>query len=465
MPNLQIEINGVTNLSRSKNASNQITRNFYLDVNNENVSLIPFPGLKSFCATSTGVARGMGVFNNKLYSITDNTLYEISSSGVATSVGTVYTYGRCELEESTSALVITTGSSKPYLYNGTTLTIGTDDDLPDAATVTYLKNRVVYDGNSGDVVFADLGSPLSVSSVNITSADTKPDDTLAVHAFRDQLFVFSERSITPYYNTGTGSPPFSVIQNAVQEIGLAAIHSVASNYRSLYFLGSDLMPYRISSFQPEPIGNSSIGQAIQGYTNVSDAYGVCFSFDNQYFYMLTFPGQATWLFTENVGWTNLAYGFEEQPHLIYDYAYCYNKHLVQNRLNGQILELDFDTYTDIGNYVDRLRTTKKITGKELGYPGKEIFMERLELVVETGVGLATGEGSEPRIMMSFSDDGGKTWSPEQWGYMGGMGKFTYSQNPYWTDLGSFYERQFRFRVSHPVKTVLISANVDISVGI
>lgn len=464
MPNVPISVAGPTYISRSRNAANQITRNFYLEVNNENVSLVPFPGLKAFSTPSAGAPRGMGVFDNQLYSITDNTLYKISDSGVATSSGTITTYGRCCFEESTSSLVITTGNSKPYSYDGTTLTVGSDADLPNASTVTYLKNRVIYDGNNGDVVFADLGSPLSVSSANITSADTQPDDTLAVHAFRDQLFVFSERSITPYYNTGTGSPPFAVIQNAVQEIGVAAIHTVSSNYRSLYFLGSDLMPYRITSFQPEPIGDQSIGHAIQGYSSISDAYGVCFSFDNQYFYMLTFPGQATWLYTEGIGWTSLAYGFESNPHLIYDYAYCYNKHLVQDRRNGYIYELDFDTYTDNGDYIDRLRTTRKITGKDLGFPGKEIYMERLELVVETGIGLATGEGSEPRIMMSFSDDGGKTWSPEQWGYMGGMGKFTYSQNPYWTDLGSFYERQFKFRVSHPVKTVLISANADISVG-
>jgi Neuraminidase (sialidase) len=147
------------------------------------------------------------------------------------------------------------------------------------------------------------------------------------------------------------------------------------------------------------------------------------------------------------------------------YAHIYSKRLVADRRNGNIYELDFDTFDDNGDTIIRQRDTVKISGKELGFPGKEIFMDRLELVIETGTGIITGQGSDPRIMMSYSDDGGRTWSPEQWGYIGKMGDFTYSQNPYWTDLGSFHERQFRFKVSDPVKVTLISANADISVGV
>ncbi len=467
MPNVQVPVVGPTYTSRSLPVSAQVTRGFYIeaDQNSENIAaLVPFPGLKSFAETGAGVGRGLGVYNNTLYAVTGSSLYSVSSLGSSASIGTIQGTGRCKLEEDTSNIVIATGVGKPYSYDGTTLTQGADVDLPSASTVTYIRNRVVYDGAGAQVAFADLGSPLSVDSANVTSADTKPDDVLAVYAFRDQMFAYGETSVTPYFNSGSGNPPYKIIQNGVQEIGLAATHTVSSNYRSMYFLGSDLNVYRIGGLQPEPVGNPSICKAIKSYGDVSDAYGVCFTLNSQNFYLLTFPNHASWLYTEGLGWTNLAYGQDGEPHVICDYAYVYNKHLVSDRRNGNIYELDFDTYTDNGDSIDRMRDTVKITGKELGFPGKEIFMERLELVIETGTGIITGQGSTPRIMMSFSDDGGRTWSPEQWGYMGQMGSFTYSQNPYWTDLGSFYERMFRFRVSDPVKTVIISANADISVG-
>lgn len=467
MPNVPIPVVGNTYTSRSLPVSAQVTRNFYLEAGQDSenqVTLQPFPGLTLFAATGVGTNRGVGVFNNEFYAVTGATLYKVSSAGVTTTIGTIPGFNRCVLTEDTARLVIATGSTKPYMYDGTTLTAGTDADLPNAATVAYIRNRVVYDGNNSDIAFADLGSPLSVNSANITAADSKPDDMLAVYAFRDQLFGFGETSIAPYYNSGSSNPPYALIQNAVQEIGIKAPYSLASNYRSLYFLGSDLMVYRIGAIQPEPIGNPSIGQAIAQYLTPEDAYGQCFSFNNQSFYLLTFPGNASWLYTEGLGWTNLAEGTDGAPHLISGYANCYGKHLVGDRASGNIYEFDFNSFQNNGNSIDRQRDTIKISGKELGFPGKRIFMSRLELVVETGVGIITGQGSDPRIMMSFSDDGGRTWSPEQWGYLGQMGSFTYSQNPVWHSLGSFYERMFRFRVSDPVKTVIISANADIEVG-
>ncbi len=465
MPNVPIPVVGPTYTSRSLPVSAQMTKNFYIEVdqNSENiVSFQSFPGLTSFATTGAGQDRGMGVFNNVLYKVTGGTLYSISSAGTATSIGSIEGAGRCQLQEASSTIVITTGVGKPYTYDGTTLTQGTDSDLPNASSVTYIKNRVVYDGNDADVVFADLGSPLSVNSANVTAADSKPDDTLAVYAWKDQLFAFGERSIAPYYNSGAGNPPYSVIQNSVQEIGIKAIHSVSANNNAMYFLGNDLVPYRLLGLQPQPIGNPSIGQAIAGYTSPQDAIGICFTFHNQNFYYLTFPGNESWLFSEGAGWTNLSYGVDGDPHLISSYARVYNKHLVADRRNGNVYELDFDAFTDNGDVIQRRRDTLKVSGKQLGVPGKEIFMHRLELVMEVGVGAVTGQGVDPQIMMQFSDDGGRTWSSEQWRSFGELGDFTITVE--WFDLGSFQERQFRFTVSDPVKVAIISANADIGVG-
>lgn len=467
MPNVPVPIIGPTYVSASLPVANQTTRNFTIeaDQNSDTIAaFIPFRGLKPFAVTTGSASRGVGIYDNEFYAVTDQTLYKVDSAAVVTTIGTITGTNRCVLQEDNASLVITNGSDKPWRYDGITLTQGTDVDLPNASTVTYINNRVVYDGAGPDVAFADLGSPLAVDSANVTSEDTSPDDTLAVKAFRDQLFVFGEQSTVPYYNIGTGNPPYKAIQNAISEIGLKAIHSISSNYRSLYFLGSDLMPYRIGGIQPEPVGNPSIGRAIAGYANPENAYGNCFNFDNQYFYLLTFPGEASWLYSEGLGWTNLAYGVDGEPSLIYDYANVYDKHLVSDRQSGNIYELDFDTFTDNGQVIQRRRDTRKVTGKDFGFPGKQIFMERLELVVETGVGTISGQGSDPEIMMSYSDDGGRTWSPEVWAKFGPLGDFDYHVNPFWTDLGSFYERQFRFTVTDPVKVVLISANADIEIG-
>lgn len=474
MPNVAIALVGPTYTSRSLNVASQVTSNFYIEINqaapdNQAIAAFqPFPGLTSW-ATTTGQDRGLGVYKNELYKVGGNTLYKIGADAIVTTIGTIAGGGRCVLTEDNNNLIITTGSTKPYSYNGTTLTIGTDVDLHTSNTVTYIKNRVVYDGNEGDICFADLGTPLSVNSANVTSADNKPDDTIAVYAFKDQLFAYGDNSIVPYYNSGSGNPPFDVIQNSVQEIGLHAVHSLSNNNNAMFFLGSDKQPYALTGLQPQSIGNPAIGQAIDQYANTTDAIGECFSFNNQNFYLLSFPQHETWLFTEGAGWTNLSYRNtstgDAEAHLISSYAKCYGKNLVSDRRNGNVYELDFNAFTDNGDTIIRQRDTAKISGKSFGFPGKEIFMERLEIVVERGVGLITGQGSDPKIMMQYSDDGGNTWSSERWASMGAMGDYSPMKPIVWDDLGSFYERMFRFKVSDPVKVVFISANADIEIGV
>lgn len=464
MPTLPFPLIGPTYTNRSLPVSSQVTRNFYVEVNqqgNEPVSFMPFPGLKPFATTGSGVSRGLGELDGILYAVTGTTLYKITSSGSSTAVGTVLGDGRCNFEEDGTNLIIATGDTKPYAYDGATLAVGSDADLADSSTVAYINRRVVYDGNNADVIFADLDQPLSVDSANVISADTRPDDTLAIQTHRQQVYVYGSETIQPMYNSGTGNPPYNFILNSVQEIGLGAVHSIASNKIFRYFLGSDRQVYRGSGLDIQSISNPAIGQAIENYSTVGDAYGVCFAFDSQDFYLLSFPtGNETWLFNEQAGlWTNLAYGTDGAQHLIYDYRYVYGKHLVSDRRNGNIYELDFDTYTDNGDVIQRQRDTISINGGAFGQEGARVFMDKLELIIETGTSLVT---SESKIIMQYSDDNGRSWSTERWLPIGQQGE--YRHKLWWFGLGEFYNRQFRFRMSDPIKWVLISASADVELG-
>jgi len=458
---IPIPLIGPTYTNRSLPVSSQVTRNFYIEVNEmggEHISFQPFPGLKPF-STGLGANRGMGRLDGVLYTISGNNLFSVSSTGVQTLIGTISGGDRCILEEDqVGNLVITNGISKPFSYDGTTLTQGTDADLPNASTVTYINRRVVYDGNNGDVVFADLSDPLVVKSANVIIAEAKPDGTKAVFAHKEQVYIFGDESIQPMYNSGVGNPPYSFILNAVQEIGLDAIHSISSNIRFIYYLGSDLVPYRISGLDSQAIGNPAIGQAIRKYAKTEDAFGICFTIDNLNFYLLSFPtANETWLFNEQSSlWTNLAFGVNGDQHLISDYENIYGKHLVADRRNGNIYELDFDTFTDNGDTIQHQRDTVAINGRTFGRAGAKVFMDRLELVIETGTSLVTAES---QIIMQYSDDNGRSFSSERWLPIGQQGEFRHKLE--WFGLGWFYTRIFRFIMSDDIKWVLISAHGDV----
>lgn len=462
---IPIPIIGPTYTNRSLPVSAQVTRNFYVEVNqqgNELVSFNPFPGLKPF-STGSGVNRGMGRLDDVLYTVSGNTLFKISSTGVQTSIGTIEGTARCKLEEDqVGNLVITTGVGKPFQYNGTTLTQGTDIDLPSASTVAYINRRMVYDGAAGDVAFADLSDPLVVNSANVIIAEAKPDDMKAVFAYKQQIYCCGADSIQPMYNSGVGNPPYTFILNATQEIGIDAIHSIGTNNKFAYFLGSDLIVYQLSGLAVNPIGNPAIGQEIANYARTDDAYGMCFTLDNQNFYLLSFPtGNQTWLFNEEAGiWTNLSFGTDGSQHLISDYQFIYGKNLVADRRNGNIYELDFNTFTDNGETIQHQRDTISINGGTFGREGAKVFMDRLELMIETGTSLVTDES---QMIMQYSDDNGRSFSSERFISIGQQGEFRHRLE--WFGLGSFYNRMFRFTMTDNIKWVLISAQADMELEI
>jgi hypothetical protein len=459
---VELPVVGPTYTNRSLSVGNQHTQNFYIEANAEAAALMPFPGLKSFATTGTSYARGLCVYNDELYAVTGTELYTVSQSGASTLIGTIPGTDRVTMVDDGGSLVIATGSTKPYQYDGTTITAGVDADLPDARTVAHINDRVIYEQSTG-IAFADLGIPLTVNSANVLLANTRADDVKAVITHRQQVFTFGTKTIEPSYFTGSGTPPYSRVNNAVQEIGTTAPYSIDSNKEFIYFLGSDRRVYRMSGLNSQAIDNPAIGQAIQGYSDVSDAYGVCITADGQNWFLLSFPtGGATWLFNEASGfWTSLAYGVDDAQHLICDYAYIYDKHLVSDRRNGNIYELDFDTFTDNGDVIQRQRATQSIDSRLLGgEPGKQLYMNYLELEFETGVSLVSAEA---QIIMQYSDDDGRTWSQEYWQSIGEQGDF--EKRVRWFGFERFYKRRFRFTMTDPVKWVLIRLIADVEVGL
>jgi hypothetical protein len=116
-----------------------------------------------------------------------------------------------------------------------------------------------------------------------------------------------------------------------------------------------------------------------------------------------------------------------------------------------------DQYTESGAGIVR-----EATSTQVSHDGRRAFMSRLELDIEAGVGLVSGQGSNPLVMAAWSDDGGKTWTNPRTAQMGPAGQNRF--RAVWHACGSYRNRIIRFRVSDPVKTVFLGAWADVQVG-
>lgn len=461
-----INLTGGTYRHRSLPVSAQTTRNFWPQKQDVESAKSPyilagFPGLKLFGTSAAGPDRGMLEHKGQLYKVSGTSLYQVTSGGTHTLLGAIAGSSRCSMQGMGDNVVVV-GSGRVYVWDGATLTEATDPDLETPNFCAHLNNQMIYDGDGGRWCVSDVGDPATINALNYATAEASADDLLRPYVFDNTLYLFGEKSIEQWFNSGEGHPPFERIQGMTHDVGLGAAHSVANDESGVYFLGHDSQAYAVSGKALKAISSSAMTSVFSSYSRISDAIGWTARLDGHPMYFLTFPSaDKTWAYAIGGDWFEWSYGSSGGRALANSCAFAFRKNLVADWRNGNIYELDPETFTDNGDAIVRVRDTAPIHGGLVDRPGRSLEMNRFELIMETGVGLTSGQGEEPRVMLSVSDDGGRSFSTEMWGTAGRKGAFQWKVE--WFALGRFEERVVRIRMSDPVRCVICHAAADVEV--
>jgi hypothetical protein len=417
-------------------------------------ALTSWYGGKAWSSGAVDNDRGMHVFAGVLYKVTGETLYSVASDGAQTSIGTIAGANPCIFADDGYTMRIATGNND-YTLSAGVLSVITDPDLNPGNSVAYLNQQMINDSTGGQFQTSDVGVPGSISSNNFATAESAPDDTVRVYTFNERLYLFGDRStVETWYNSGSGNPPFDRVQGGTMQVGLSSPYSVASTQEYVYFLGSDATVYRFSASQAEPVSPPVISAEFANYTH-SDARAFVVNVEGMSFYVINFITQGkTWAYNEDGNaWFELSTGANEGNYSGTSYAECYGKKLIAN--GGDILELDADTYTHAGDVMIKERVSAPI----ISQTGKRIEMSSFTLVMETGVGLVTGQGEDPVVMLSASFDGGKSFTNESTVKIGRLGE-SRAKVEYF-NMGSGYEILIKARISDPVFVSIHSASIKI----
>jgi hypothetical protein len=132
--------------------------------------------------------------------------------------------------------------------------------------------------------------------------------------------------------------------------------------------------------------------------------------------------------------------------------------MVTDTIDGRIGFASLSTYTEYGNEIVRTVATQPFQNNM-----QPFFVPKLELTVESGVGLIEGSAEnavDPSIRMQISRDGGKTWGNERSRPVGAMGE--YDCRAVWRRNGRTKRFDiYRFVMSDPVKPVVIQLTAQV----
>lgn len=431
----------------------------------EVAALVSTPGLLELVDLGDGAIRGeWAASNGEFFVVRANKLYRVSSSFVETELGTLNSStGPVSMADNGLHVVVVDGE------DGYVWTIGsssfaeiTDPDFPGAAQVTYQDGYFVFvKPNSGQFFISGLNDT-TFDALDIATSEGSPDDIVATLSNQRDLWMFNEKTIEIFFNSGNADFPFERIQGAYIEKGCAAAYSVAKIDNTVFWLGRDEVGtgvvYSAKGYQPQKISTHAVDQAIQGYSDISDARAYAYQQDGHSFYVLNFPSaNTTWVYDAATGlWHERVFTNQGvfERHRADCHAFAHGKHVVGDYENGKLYELSLSTYTDNGSAITRQRIAPHVT-KGLG----RIFHNGLQLDMETGVGLdGTGQGTDPKVMMQFSDDSGHSWSNEKWASIGRIGQR--KARAIWRRLGVSRDRVYKITITDPVKVTLIGAELD-----
>lgn len=421
------------------------------------VVLKPWPGLKSFTTVGTGPIRGRSVMAGVLYVVSGRRLYSVDASGTDTDLGSIGTNatGLVSAAHNGTQLVVI-NDNDGYVYDRVlnTLTQISDADFQQASAVSYLDGYHVFVQLNSDTFFISAnGDPTSYDALDFATAEGAPDRLLNIAVNARQLLLYGEETIEPWYNSGD-TFPFDRLSGAYIERGLGAKNSIVSMDNSVFWLGDDLKVYRLDGFTPTRISTHAVEQAIAGYAGPGDAEGNTISYQGHEFYLLSFPGQGTWVYDAA---TRLWH--ERQSYGQDDFRGCcfvkaYGEYVVGDRTGNALYTVDRGTRDDAGDPL-----VCKAVSAPYYAQGRTARMGSFEAIFDTGTGLTTGQGSDPQAMLRYSDDAGRTWSPELWRSIGEIGD--YERLVEWHRLGAFEQRIVELSVSDPIGPVLLGANAEI----
>jgi hypothetical protein len=421
------------------------------------------PGLDLLCTLPKGPCRGRLEMNGRLFVVAGSSIYELYSDGTYREWGRIASVeGKVSMAFLLQVIVIGDGSG----YYALDLTAGTVDAITDAPRgrfCVFRNQRILYQGENGQVFYSELNDPTNIPGLNFFTAESLPDEIVAITTSEDLVFLHGSDSTEAWYDSGDSDNPFQRVQGGVMYSGCGFADTALRLDNSSWWVETDKdgtgIVRRTQGATPMRVSTSPVEAALKGASTVS-----AFSYqeDGHAFYGLNIDNIPSWVFDLKEGewheraWLNEDVGEQERPRQEL-YAFAFGSHIVTDYENGNVYRQSLDYLSDDGNEIRRTRVSP-----HSGTDGKQIIIDELYLDFATGVGLdGTGQGTDPEVMLQVSKDGA-SYGIERTAKLGKIGQ--YRNRVRFHRLGNGTDWLLKISVSDPVVTALMGGDLVARVG-
>jgi hypothetical protein len=473
---VQVQLFGFGLKGKSPAIDAQRRINCYVEQQKDNqrtqMAIIGSPGLSPFCLTiGASPSRGMWPVNTLptplTFTVHSGTLFSVNNAGVATSIGMIgTTTGDVSMVDNGTYLVLVDGV-RGYYYN--MLVPAGLNQIVDAnfttspKTVTWQDTYfIVNSGATNQFQLSSNSDPTTWPAVNINFTGSAAGAIQALIADHSILQIFGDVYSEFFQDAGTPDFPYAGIPGSAQEFGLASAWSLCKYDNSLAGLFKNRMGEvnisRMAGFKLQQLSNLELDFIINAYSTVSDAQAFGYMLGGHPLYLINFPtAMKSWEFDQASQVWGERQATDGSRYWGQKFAAFQNRKLVSDYRSGNIYQIDPTVYTDNGSAIPMEVWSKRIWNAD-----KYIGISVIQIDFETGVGVVSGQGSNPQVDLQVSKDGGNTFTSVGFSSIGAIGQYT--QRVIWRSLGAARDWILKLRITDPVKRVIVGATAEMEGG-
>lgn len=410
-------------------------------------SVLSSPGFLDTVAITGTLVRACISYNNVGYAVVDNKIKKITSAFVVSDLGVTLggSTGTVTMA-ATGTEVVVCANSKIYRIV-TTTDVVTDitavltgiDALNIPIWVMAQNKRFIYlTSNSSQVHISAIYNCNSITSLDGFIPNTIAGTISSGAVTTWYQYYFNENSVEVFRDTGAEIGPFARVDGGAVPIGIAASNSALSIMNKVYYLGRTnnglLGVIELDATNYKVVSTPDFVERINSYASYTDALAWTDTHNGHIFYNITFPNKettpgltyntgTTWSYdiTTNMWFERTSYDEDddrETRHVANCSMYLGDTQLIGSWKDGNFKEIDTDYYDDDGTEINREIITSTLIDRDSFFS-----IYNLEIDIERGIGLVSGQGSDPQIMIEISKDRANTWSVPLVRSVGALGQY------------------------------------------
>lgn len=428
------------------------------------------PGLSTFATPDparVAPVRGQLLVVDQLYVAYDR-IVRIDSTGAVTDVGALSGTGPVTAARNNRTpvpqIVFVVPGTGAYSVTSSSVTQIVDPDLPPPQSVCFIDGYfflTIADGRC----FASGLNDVTINALDVTTAEAKPDQLVRGVAWNRELFLMGRTSIEVYANQAnpTGFPfgRVAVIPHGVGYCSLNAMTGFEDGFdMGLLWVGSDDHVHRLEGYADVAISPPDLAHLIGMVADKTTIEMQSYVSNGHMFSTVSGP-----TFTWAYDWFADAW-HERQSYGLPRWrgtgntAAAFGRWLIGDTQSNVVLDISDHTFEEVGQ---PLVWTLE-SGPNSGFPAPmRVGPAWFDFV--TGVGDAAGVDVtevDPKVSISWSDDGGTSWGNPVLRALGQQGRATTEIEIRRTGRATPKGRRWRLAISDPVFVSFEGGEMDVN---